>query len=91
VLLSYLLWEIHNYPDLPTTVEIDQEGYKVINGWQYCGNADPPWSPLSNETRNHIEEVLEQVDYWKWERFYDDPNILDGTTWSIKVRTALSR
>lgn len=85
-MLSYLLWRIHNYPSPPVTIEINQESYKVIRGWQNFGDSDSLWNLLSKKNRIHIEDALEQVNYWKWKRFYHDPDILDGTTWSIKVR-----
>jgi hypothetical protein len=84
--LSYLLWEIHNYPSHPVTVEIENGGYRVIQGWRSYGDPMPEWKPLSEAGRSKVEDALEQVVYWKWERSYFDPDICDGTTWSIKVR-----
>lgn len=85
-MLSYLFWELHHYPDLPTTVEIDGGEYQIIHGWSVCGNTDPPWKSISKEKLAQIEAILEKVNYWQWERSYTDPHILDGTTWEIKVR-----
>jgi hypothetical protein len=86
MVLSYLLWEEHAYSSLPVAVEIGQEGYRIIQGWKVDDSDDLPWKPLSNETRSKIENVLDRVDYWSWDSSYTNSNILDGTTWSIKVR-----
>ena len=85
-MLSYLLWEIHDFPAPPVSVEIDQERYRVIHGWQRNGAPKPKWKHLAEHKRSQIETVLEHAEYWKWERSYVNPNMQDGRTWSIKVR-----
>lgn len=86
MVLSYLLWEKHDYSFLPVSIEIGQEGYRIFRGWSVDGVSDMPWISLSVEARSNIENVLERSDYWSWERSYFNPDILDGTTWRIKVR-----
>jgi hypothetical protein len=71
---------------MPVTVEIDREGYRVIRSWRENDAPMPQWRPLAEVDRIRIEDVLEQVEYWKWDQSYSDPHILDGTIWSIKVR-----
>ena len=85
-MLSYLLWEIHEYPSQPVSVEINGDGYRVIDVWQFPNDQITLWKPLSEVSRTNIEKVLEQANYWKWEREYYNSDIIDGTTWSIKVR-----
>lgn len=85
-MLSYLLWEIHDYSFLPIIVEIGDSGYRVTHGWGSHGAPMVQWKSLPESDRTQIEHLLEQVDFWEWETSYSDRTILDGTTWSIKVR-----
>jgi hypothetical protein len=86
IVLSYLFWEKCEYSLLPIAIEIGPEGYRTIRGWKVDGAEDVPWKRLTNEARSKIENVLERVDFWDWERSYFNSDILDGTTWRIKVR-----
>jgi hypothetical protein len=85
-MLSYLLWEIHNFGSLPVQVEIDGPLFRVTNGWQFPEEVQEQWIHLPENTAANIEAALVKSNYWKWQSSYSDPDILDGTTWSIKVR-----
>jgi len=85
-MLSYVLWEVHEYPAPPISVEINHDCYRIFYGWSEHSDSESEWQPMVESQRSSIEAVLEQVEYWKWSRSYTDPDVTDGTTWSIKVR-----
>ncbi len=41
--------------------------------------------PTTSEWRNFWIKV-EELKLWQWKKSYNDPNILDGTQWSLKIK-----
>ena len=85
-MLIYLFWEEHSFGDLPFQAELDGRLFQIRKGW--IGKLDHPleWIELPENVILSLENALETANYWKWEKDYSDPDILDGTTWSIKIR-----
>jgi hypothetical protein len=84
--LSYLLWERYSFGSQSVQIEIDGPLFRGTNGWRFPEEAQGKWIDLPANAVADIETALEKSNYWKWQSSYLDPDILDGTTWSIKVR-----
>lgn len=80
-MLTYLRWELHSFPDMPEIVEILNDDCKI----------DPDFSDAASmrlpvECLLGIEETIDAIGFWEWEREYFDMNVLDGTQWSLRIR-----
>ena len=80
-MLSFLYWELSGFPFPPDGVKIENGSAWLIRDFKEYGPVAIP-----EECLRAIEKSLESVNFWKWEKDYCNPDILDGTQWELRVR-----